>query len=118
MYSVFNTDNNHSVSQTHNTTVYALCDADDAALNDTYEWSSADPSATTHHPVTFPVPLITEGPIFFFLRRLRCSDFDHLPNDKDDNDKDDGDGDNDSEKHSSVVQMKLQNCTNEAFVRK
>ncbi|CAM8886710.1 hypothetical protein QQ045_025664 [Rhodiola kirilowii] len=63
---IFNTDNNHSVVQTHNATVYALCDADDAALNDTYEWSSADPSATTPHPVTVPVPLITEGPIFFF----------------------------------------------------
>uniref|UniRef100_A0A7N0UTI2 Phytocyanin domain-containing protein n=1 Tax=Kalanchoe fedtschenkoi TaxID=63787 RepID=A0A7N0UTI2_KALFE len=63
---IFNTDNNHSVVQTHNATVYALCDADDAALNDTYQWSSADPSATTPRPVTVPVPLTTEGPLFFF----------------------------------------------------
>lgn len=63
---IFNTDNNHSVIQTYNVTTYKLCDYEDAQDNDTIQWSSADPSATTPHPVTVSVPLLKEGMVYFF----------------------------------------------------
>ncbi|XP_022152980.1 blue copper protein [Momordica charantia] len=63
---IFNTDNNHSVVQTYNFTMYKLCDNDDASANDTTEWSAADPSATAPYAVTVPVPLIKEGINYFF----------------------------------------------------
>ncbi|KAI3925521.1 hypothetical protein MKW92_034852 [Papaver armeniacum] len=37
---------NHSVVQTYNVTTYKRCNSDDAEVDDTTEWSSADPSAT------------------------------------------------------------------------
>ncbi|KAL0550857.1 hypothetical protein IC582_009922 [Cucumis melo] len=63
---IFNTDNNHSVVQTYNFTTYKLCDYDDASENDTTEWSAADPSATTPYAVMVAVPLVKEGPNYFF----------------------------------------------------
>lgn len=65
-FAVFNTDNNHSVVQTYNFTTYKLCDYDDASENDTTEWSAADPSATTPYAVMVAVPLVKEGPNYFF----------------------------------------------------
>lgn len=52
--------------QTYNVTTYKLCDYDDASDHDTTEWSAADPSATTPYPVTVAVPLVKEGPNYFF----------------------------------------------------
>ncbi|KAI4373636.1 hypothetical protein MLD38_011742 [Melastoma candidum] len=63
---LFNTDTNHSVVQTYNYTTYASCDYADALDNDTIQWSSADPSNTDTHAVTIPVPLLKEGPNYFF----------------------------------------------------
>ncbi|XP_051142231.1 blue copper protein 1b-like [Andrographis paniculata] len=63
---IFNTDNNHSVVQTYNSTIYKLCDDADAADNDTIEWSSADPSSTAPHPVSVPVQLRKVGTTYFF----------------------------------------------------
>ncbi|GLT58714.1 hypothetical protein SLA2020_315840 [Shorea laevis] len=63
---IFNTDNNHSVVQTYNVTTYKLCDSSDDMGNDTMEWSAADPSATTTHPVSVAVPLVKEGINYFF----------------------------------------------------
>ena len=63
---VFNTDNNHSVVQTYNFTTYKLCDYDNSVDNDTVEWSSANPSNTLTQGVTVAVPLLKEGPTYFF----------------------------------------------------
>lgn len=63
---VFNTDNNHSVVQTYNFTTYKLCDYQDALENDTIEWSAADPSSTTPHPVSVAIPLVKEGMNYFY----------------------------------------------------
>ncbi|KAK4419649.1 hypothetical protein Salat_2377800 [Sesamum alatum] len=63
---IFNTDNNHSVVQTYNFTTYKLCDYDDSLDNDTIEWSSADPSSTTPHPISVAVPLMKVGMTYFF----------------------------------------------------
>ncbi|KAI3450057.1 hypothetical protein Pfo_006722 [Paulownia fortunei] len=63
---IFNTDNNHSVIQTYNFTTYKLCDYADALDNDTVEWSSADPSSTTPHPISVSVPLMKVGMTYFF----------------------------------------------------
>lgn len=63
---VFNTDNNHSVTQTYNFTTYKLCDDSDALENDTIEWSAADPSSTAPHPISVAVPLIKVGETYFF----------------------------------------------------
>lgn len=60
---VFNTDNNHSVVQTYNSTAYKLCDD---SSDDTTQWSAADPSNTDTHAVTVSVPLVKEGMIYFF----------------------------------------------------
>ncbi|XVF04902.1 hypothetical protein REPUB_Repub05bG0125100 [Reevesia pubescens] len=63
---IFNTDNNHSIIQTYNFTVYKLCDYVDALQNDTIEWSAADPSAAAPHPVSVAIPLVKEGMNYFF----------------------------------------------------
>lgn len=63
---VFNTDNNHSVVQTYNATTYKGCDYDDALEEETTQWSSADPSSTSPHPVSVPVPLLKVGLTYFF----------------------------------------------------
>ncbi|KAH6765954.1 early nodulin-like protein 18 [Perilla frutescens var. hirtella] len=66
VYKFFNTDNNHSVTQTYNFTTYKLCDYNDALDNDTLEWSSADPSSTAPHSVSVAVPLVKVGMTYFF----------------------------------------------------
>ncbi|KAI5576643.1 hypothetical protein POPTR_009G067300v4 [Populus trichocarpa] len=63
---IFNTDNNHSVVQTYNFTTYKLCDYDNSVDNVTVEWSSANPSNTLTQGVTVAVPLLKEGPTYFF----------------------------------------------------
>ncbi|KAI3924283.1 hypothetical protein MKW98_032484 [Papaver atlanticum] len=65
-YLIFNTDSNHSVVQTYNVTTYKRCNSDDAEVDDTTEWSSADPSATAPLPVTVAIPLTKEGMTYFF----------------------------------------------------
>lgn len=62
---VFNTDKNHSVVQTYNETTYKHCDYDNAADNDTTEWSAGQPEFD-NAAVTVAVPLIKEGPTYFF----------------------------------------------------
>lgn len=66
IYAVFNTDNNHSVTQTYNFTTYKNCDYNNALDNDTMQWVSADPSSTSIFPVTVAVPLLKVGPTYFF----------------------------------------------------
>ncbi|XP_076918118.1 early nodulin-like protein 18 [Bidens hawaiensis] len=63
---IFNTDNNHTLVQTYNSTIYHLCDDSNALDNDTTQYASPDPSASSVHPVTVAVPLVKEGPTFFF----------------------------------------------------
>ncbi|GKC07490.1 blue copper protein, partial [Tanacetum coccineum] len=63
---VFNTDNNHTVVQTYNYTIYTLCDDSGALDNDTINYASPDPSAATVHPVSAAVPLLKVGPTYFF----------------------------------------------------
>ncbi|KVI08119.1 cucumber peeling cupredoxin [Cynara cardunculus var. scolymus] len=63
---LFNTDNNHTVVQTYNSTIYSLCDDSTSLDNDTVTWSSPDPSATNVHPVFVAVPLLKVGPTYFF----------------------------------------------------
>lgn len=65
-FAVFNTDNNHSIIQTYNVTIYKLCDDSDALDNDTIEWSAADPSSTAPHSISVAVPLIKVGETYFF----------------------------------------------------
>lgn len=60
---LFNTDSNHSVTQTHNFTTYSTCDSQG---DDNIQWSSIDPNSTEVLPVTVPVPLLKEGPTYFF----------------------------------------------------
>lgn len=66
MVTVFNTDNNHSVIQTYNFTTYKLCDFDNDQSNDTTEWSTTDPSASTPNEVSLAVPLLKVGMTYFF----------------------------------------------------
>ncbi|CAN0905301.1 unnamed protein product [Linum grandiflorum] len=63
---IFNTNTNHSVIQTYNLTTYQQCNYDDSQQVDTTQWSSGDPSNTATNPVTVAVPLLKEGPNFFF----------------------------------------------------
>ncbi|CAI9271055.1 unnamed protein product [Lactuca saligna] len=63
---VFNTDNNHTVVQTYNSTIYNLCDDSNALDNDTFQYASPDPSASIVHPVSVAVPLLKVGPTYFF----------------------------------------------------
>lgn len=63
---IFNTDSNHSVVQTYNFTTFKSCDYDDSVGNETVEWSSTNPSNTLTQAVTVAVPLLKEGPTFFF----------------------------------------------------
>lgn len=63
---IFNTDNNHSVIQTHNFTTYKLCDYEDSTDNDTIQWSSANPSSTNPQQITVSVPLLEVGMTYFF----------------------------------------------------
>ncbi|KAF9665759.1 hypothetical protein SADUNF_Sadunf16G0157200 [Salix dunnii] len=63
---IFNTDNNHSVVQTYNITTYKLCDYDNSVDNATVQWASTNPSNTLTQAVTLAVPLLKEGPTFFF----------------------------------------------------
>ncbi|KAH7541993.1 hypothetical protein FEM48_Zijuj02G0026300 [Ziziphus jujuba var. spinosa] len=63
---IFNTNNNHSVIQTYNFTTYKLCDYDNALDNDTTQWSQDKPSNTATHGVSVAVPLLKEGPTYFF----------------------------------------------------
>ncbi|KAM7513856.1 hypothetical protein LguiA_003439 [Lonicera macranthoides] len=63
---LFNTDTNHSVIQTYNFTTYDECNYEDALDNDTVQWSSADPSNTSPHPVFVAVPLLKQGLTYFF----------------------------------------------------
>lgn len=63
---IFNTDNNHTVVQTYNSTIYNLCDDSNALDNDTFQYASPDPSASTVHPVSVAVPLLKVGPTYFF----------------------------------------------------
>lgn len=65
-YAVFNTDNNHTVVQTYNSTIYTLCDDSNALDNDTFQYASPDPSAAAVHPVSVAVPLLKVGPTYFF----------------------------------------------------
>lgn len=66
MNAVFNTDNNHSVTQTYNFTTYKLCDYSDSQDNDTLQWVDSDPSSVNPHPVSISVPLIRVGMTYFF----------------------------------------------------
>lgn len=63
---IFNTDSNHSVVQTYNFTTFKSCDYDNSVGNETVEWSSTNPSNTLTQAVTVAVPLVKEGPTFFF----------------------------------------------------
>ncbi|KAI3797804.1 hypothetical protein L1987_33067 [Smallanthus sonchifolius] len=63
---IFHTDNNHTVVQTYNSTIYHLCDDSNALENDTIEYASPDPSASAVHPVSVAVPLVKVGPNYFF----------------------------------------------------
>ncbi|KAK9065025.1 hypothetical protein SSX86_016408 [Deinandra increscens subsp. villosa] len=63
---IFNTDNNHTVVQTYNSTIYTLCDDSIALENDTFQYASPDPSASAIHPVSVSVPLLKVGPTYFF----------------------------------------------------
>ena len=63
LFAVFNTDSNHSVIQTHNFTTYSTCDSQG---DDNIQWSSIEPNSTEVLPVTVPVPLVKEGPTYFF----------------------------------------------------
>ncbi|GAB4835309.1 hypothetical protein Ancab_000218 [Ancistrocladus abbreviatus] len=60
---IFNTDNNHSVVQTYNFSTYKTCDY---SGDDSTDWSTTDPSATTVYPTTVAVPLLKEGETYFF----------------------------------------------------
>ncbi|KAJ6755037.1 hypothetical protein OIU79_027621 [Salix purpurea] len=63
---IFNTDSNHSVVRTYNITTYRLCDYDNSVDNDTVQWAYTNPSNTLTQAVTWAVPLLKEGPTFFF----------------------------------------------------
>ena len=63
---VFNTDSNHSVVQTYDFKTYKECDYNNGEDNSTTEWSAANPSATSPVPVSVSVPLVKEGPNYFF----------------------------------------------------
>ncbi|KAH9602178.1 hypothetical protein KSS87_018445 [Heliosperma pusillum] len=59
---IFNTDNNHTVIQTYNLNSYTKCvQGDDDIL-----WSSMDPNTTTIQSITVAVPLMKEGPTYYF----------------------------------------------------
>ncbi|KNA24350.1 hypothetical protein SOVF_016500 [Spinacia oleracea] len=60
---VFNTDSNHTVIQTFNSTTYNSCDSQG---DDNVQWSSIDPNSTVIRPITVHVPLMKEGVSYFF----------------------------------------------------
>ncbi|KAJ1693345.1 hypothetical protein LUZ63_010043 [Rhynchospora breviuscula] len=60
---IFHTDKNHSVVQTYNATTFKICDADQD-LNTT-EWSASDPEYSKDAVMVY-VPLLKEGPTYFF----------------------------------------------------
>lgn len=62
---IFNTDKNHSVVQTRNQTLYKSCDYNDSGPDDTVEWSAVAPEFSKD-AVTVAVPLLKEGPTYFF----------------------------------------------------
>lgn len=61
-HAVFNSDKNHSIIQTYNLTTYTKCDR---LADDTIDWSTGVPTADDT-PVTVAVPLVKEGPTYFF----------------------------------------------------
>ncbi|CAI8586670.1 unnamed protein product [Vicia faba] len=63
---IFNTDSNHTIVQTYNFTTYKQCDYDDAQDKDTLQWSSGSQSNGEVTPLTVAVPLLKEGPTYFF----------------------------------------------------
>lgn len=62
---IFNTNTNHSVIRSYNSTTYKNCDYDDALDSDTTELLAGDPSADPKL-VTVPVQLVREGMTYFF----------------------------------------------------
>lgn len=62
---IFKTDNNHTVVQTYNVTTYKSCDYNDADEHDTVDWSTGQP-AFDNSPTVVSVPLLKEGPNYFF----------------------------------------------------
>ncbi|CAO2837416.1 unnamed protein product [Amaranthus hypochondriacus] len=60
---IFNTDSNHSVIQTFNSTTYTSCDAQG---DDNVQWSNIDPNSTVVRPITVAIPLMKEGVTYFF----------------------------------------------------
>lgn len=60
---LFNTDSNHTVIQTNNFKIYTTCDSQG---DDNIQWSSIDPNSTEVLPITVAVPLLKEGPTYFF----------------------------------------------------
>ncbi|KAF3341410.1 blue copper protein-like protein [Carex littledalei] len=60
---IFHTDKNHSVVQTYNATTFKICDADQDM--NTTEWSVSNPEYSKD-AVTVHVPLLKEGPTYFF----------------------------------------------------
>ncbi|CAL5190432.1 unnamed protein product [Lathyrus oleraceus] len=63
---IFNTDSNHTIVQTYNFTTYKQCDYDDAQDKDTLQWSSGSQPNGEVTPLTVAVPLLKEGPTYFF----------------------------------------------------
>lgn len=59
---IFNSDKNHSIIQTYNLTTYTECNG---LADDTIDWSTGVPTADDT-PVTVAVPLVKEGPTYFF----------------------------------------------------
>ncbi|KAL9234823.1 hypothetical protein vseg_009648 [Gypsophila vaccaria] len=60
---IFNTDNNHTVIQTYDSKTYKSCDNQG---DNNIHWASMDPNTTTVQSVTIAVPLVKEGPTYFF----------------------------------------------------
>ncbi|XP_021734267.1 blue copper protein-like [Chenopodium quinoa] len=60
---IFNTDSNHTVIQTFNSTTYTSCDSQG---DDNVQWSSTAPNSTVVRPITVAVPLMKEGVSYFF----------------------------------------------------
>ncbi|KMT14636.1 hypothetical protein BVRB_4g074040 [Beta vulgaris subsp. vulgaris] len=60
---IFNTDSNHTVIQTFNSSTYESCDSQG---DDNVQWSSIDPNSTVIRPITVAVPLMKEGVSYFF----------------------------------------------------
>ncbi|KAL2941306.1 Lamin-like protein [Bienertia sinuspersici] len=60
---IFNTDSNHTVIQTFNSSTYTSCDSQG---DDNIQWSNIDPNSTVVRPITVHVPLMKEGATYFF----------------------------------------------------